>query len=268
MKQGYLTMLSIGQYGRFANALYQVAGILGIARKNNLEPVFPRLINHCHRDQFGSSEDVDLYRHFVHELPGIPEGIQWQPEKPIHWGYHDVRLPPGNWNLSGHFQSTRYFAHCVDTARHYFRMKDEPPQNDYCAIHVRLGDYDDAYHPRLGMEYYRSAMAEFPPGTIFKVFSDDLRAALAMLGSEFQYDGKGDYLTDFKAMKRCKSFIIGNSSYSAMAAVLGEHPEKRVVAPRPWFGAKYAGITGEDIYEPGWTVINWEHAGAREAVAV
>lgn len=257
MKAGYLTMLSLGRYGRMCNALYQVAGILGIAKKNNLEPVFPQLINHDHRDRFRSAEDVNLYKHFVHQLPPIPEGIQWEPERPQAWGYHDVILPSGNWNLSGHFQSWKYFDNCRDQISHYFRMINEPQQNNYVAIHVRLADYDNGYHPRLDMRYYGPAMAMFPDAR-FLVFSDDIESCKKMFGATVDYSECQDYIHDFKLMKRCKSFIIGNSSYSAMAATLGEHPEKRVVAPRPWFGKPYAQIDGEDIYEPSWEVVNWQ----------
>lgn len=262
MKQGYLTMSAVGNYGRLANGMYQIAGVLGIAKKNSLEPVFSPWINADHRDRFGSSEDVDLQKYFVNPLPPIPEGIEWQPERPIPWGYHDVTLPPGNWNISGHFQSPRYFDDCRDQISHYFRMKDEPPQNDYVAVHVRLGDYDDQYHPRLGMDYYAPAMAQFF-GAKFLVFSDDIPAAMMMFipagGREIEF-AQGDYIQDFKMMKRCRHFIIGNSSYSAMAAVLGDHPDKRVIAPRPWFGPAYASITGEDIYDSDWTVINYRRA--------
>lgn len=264
--RGYVTCSSLGNYGRFANGAYQVAGIIGIARRNNMVPVFPVWRNYWHRDAFGSTEDIEIHEHLVNPLPLIPDGMVFQ-ERAIGWGYHDVDLPEGNWNLSGHFQSAKYFSHCIEEARWQLKMKDEPPRNDYCAIHVRLGDYDDAYHPRLGMEYYEPAMAECP-GSKFLVFSDDIDSAKKMFGDRVDYSEDRDYLADFKLMKTCKHFIIGNSSYSAMAAVLGEPPEKRVVAPRPWFGAKYAGITGEDIYEPDWTVINWEHASARETIAV
>lgn len=254
-------MLNIGRYGRFCNALFQVAGILGIAKANNLEPVFPPLINHDHRDRFGSEEDVDLYKYFVNGLPPIPEGIQWQPERPQAWGYHDIRLGSGNWNLSGHFQSSRYFENCMDQVRHYFRMKDEPPQNDYVAIHIRLGDYDNLYHPRLDMDYYGPAMALFP-GAKFLVFSDEMEAAKRMFGDRAEYSEGKDYLGDFKQMKQCQHFIIGNSSYSAMAAILGEANDKRVVAPYPWFGpAWHPGmVTNRDVYSPEWTVINWQQA--------
>lgn len=261
--KGYCTNTSIGSYGRFANGGFQVAAVLGIARRNGLIPVYPLWQNKDHRDRFGSSEDVDIFRHLVNPLPEIPEGVTFN-DREVGWGYYDIDLPHGNWNLSGHFQSAKYFSHCIEEARWQLRMKDEPPQNDRVAIHVRLGDYDDRYHPRLGMDYYGPAMAQFP-GAKFLVFSDDLLAAQQMalemlnLSTDIVY-ATGNYIEDFALMKRCKSFIIGNSSYSAMAAILGEHPEKRVVAPRPWFGSAYTSIDGEDIYGEDWTVIDWRKA--------
>lgn len=250
-------MLALGSYGRFANGMYQIAGVLGIARKNGLTPVFPLWRNTWHKDAFGSIEDIDVYKHFVNPLPSLPDGIQWQ-DKPIEWGYHDIRLPAGNWNISGHFQSTRYFEHCLDEARFYFRMVNEPLLNDYCAIHVRLGDYDNTYHPRLGMSYYEPAMAQFPSCQKFLVFSDDLDTAKRMFGNSVEYSECRDYIQDWKLLKTCRHFIIGNSSYSAMAAVLGEASDKKVIAPRPWFGPAYTKITGEDIYNDDWLVIDYQ----------
>lgn len=257
MKNGFLTCLSLGAYGRFMNGGYQIAAVLGIGRKCGLEPVFPLWRNTDHRDRFGSSEDIDVYKHFEHQLPSIPEGLNFT-HRYVDWGYHDINLPPGNWDISGHFQSPAYFRDVIDTVQHYFRMKDEPPQNNYVGVHWRAGDYDDAagWHPRMTMDYYAPAMAMFP-GSKFLVFSDDIPAAKNLFGNSVEYSEGRDYIQDFKLMKRCRHFIIGNSSYSAMAAMLGEHPDKRVVAPRPWFGAA-AGIDGEDIYGSDWQVINWQ----------
>lgn len=259
--KGYCTMTSIGNYGRFANMLWQVAGVIGVARKNGLQPVFSPLVNSDHKERFGSDEDIHLDKYFVNTLPRIPDGLRWQ-DKPVQWGYHDVRLGPGNWNLSGHFQSAKYFAHCMDEVKWYLRMKDEYRQNDFCAIHVRLGDYDNGYHPRLDMQYYRAAIECFPPDTKFILFSDNVEAAFEMLGDYKDRivltDYGMSYIDSFKKMKSCRHFIIGNSSYSAMAAILGEAKDKKVIAPAPWFGPKYTNITGNDIYCPGWTVINYE----------
>ena len=219
-------------------------------------PVFPVWENKDHRDRFGSTEDIEVHKHLVNPLPPLPSGMVFT-HKAVDWGFHDTILPDGNWNISGHFQSERYFEHSLDECRWQLRMKDEPPQNDYVAVHVRRGDYDDKYHPRVPESYYRAAMAEFPDRK-FLVFSDDIAACKEMFGSEVEYSEGRDYLGDFKLLKRCHSFIIGNSSYSAMAAVLGDAKDKQVVAPRPWFGPAYAQISGEDIYGPDWKVINWQ----------
>lgn len=249
-------MSAIGSYGRFANGAFQVASILGIARRNDMNPVFPLWQNKDHRDRFGSSDDIDIYKYLVNPLPSIPEDLDFT-GRTVDWGYYDIDLPDGNWNLSGHFQSVKYFEHCIDECRWQLRMKDEPPQNDYVAIHLRLGDYDSNYHPRLDMDYYGPAMSRFPKAK-FMVFSDDLGKAREMFGDRVEY-ARGNYIQDFRLMKRCASFIIGNSSYSAMAAILGEHPEKRVIAPRPWFGPA-ASLSGEDIYCDGWEVIDYRKA--------
>lgn len=254
----FVTMKAIGDYGRFANGAWQIAGVIGIARRNGLTPVFPLWLNRWHRDGFGSTEDIEIHEHLVNPLPAIPEGVTFT-DRFVDWGYYDLDLPEGNWNLTGHFQSSKYFSHCLDEVKWQLKMKDEPEQNDYMAIHFRGGDYDNHYHPRMTMDYYEPAMAEFP-GEKFLVFSDSLVEAKNLFGNSVEYSEGRDYIQDFKLLKKCKSFIIGNSSYSALAAVLGEHPEKRVVAPRPWFGAGYTLITGEDIYEPDWTVIDYKKA--------
>lgn len=234
--------------------LYQCAGIIGIARRNGFDFAFPLLVNHDHKERFGSTEDCDVYNHFVNPPPLYDGPIL--PDQPVEWGYHEVDLSE-SMSLSGHFQSEKYFSHCIDEVKWYLRMKDEPPLNDYVAMHIRRGDYDGAYHPRIPESYYRAAMAEFP-GRRFMVFSDDIPACKEMFGPDVEYSEGRDYLEDFKLMKRCHSFIVANSSYSAMAAVLGDAPDKKVIAPRPWFGAGYAQIDGEDIYGPNWKVIDWQ----------
>lgn len=251
-----LTFAQLGRYGRAANAFFQVASTIGVARRNGYDFAFPLLINHHHRDAFGSKEDCDLYKHFVNPLP-LYEGPEL-PDRFIHWGYREINLTESV-SLSGHMQAEKYFSHCLDEVKWYFKMKDESPQNDYCAIHYRAGDYstEAGYHPRLTMSYYDQAMELFPDSR-FLVFSDDLKEAQKMFGHRVEYSAGKDYIEDFKRLKRCRDFIIGNSSFSAMAAILGEANDKKVVAPRPWFGGA-ATITGEDIYSPNWTVItHWQ----------
>lgn len=255
-----VTFNALGRYGRFCNQMFQIAGTIGIARKNGFDFAFPEWKNYDHAERFGSTEDIDLQKYFANPLP-IYKGPAL-PDKFIHWGYHDVPLTQ-SCSLSGHLQSFKYFEHCFDEVKWYFKMKDEYPQQDFCAIHVRLGDYDNAYHPRLDEGYYLPAIEHFSKDQRFMLFSDDKEAAYKMLkkhidGRRLILNNNGDYLSEFRMMKSCRHFIIGNSSYSAMAAILGEAPDKKVIAPAPWFGPKYTDITGKDIYCEDWTVINYE----------
>lgn len=251
-----ITSLNIGRYGRFANALWQIAGTIGIARKSGQNFAFPLFRNWDHLERFGSAEDIDCYKHFENELPRTPNiGFE---HRYVHWGYHDVYLPVGNWDIGGHLQSPAYFLHCMDEVRHYMRMKGEV-ENDFVAVHWRAGDYQqgkNSYHPRLEMDYYSKAFEQFPKNTDFLIFSDDIEGAKKMFGQKDNifYSEGTDYIQDFRLMKRCKGFICANSSYSVMAAVLSEAKDKTIVCPSLWFGP-VAGINGSDIYPKGAIII-------------
>lgn len=261
------TFSRLGRYGRVANQMFQLAGTIGIARRNGFDFAFPVWQNHDGRN-FESDIDIDVYKRFLNPLP-LYEGPAL-PEHNVPWGYQDVVLNEGV-DLVGHFQSEQFFSHCIDEVKFYLTMKDEPPLNEYVAVHYRAGDYGEhktpqhpdgnSYHPRMALNYYEPAMAQFPNAK-FLIFSDDIPGARAMFGDSAEYSQERDYLDDFKLMKRCKSFVIANSSFSAMAAVLGEASDKRVVCPYPWFGGPWAGMDSHHIYSPGWTVVNWQNGSS------
>ena len=92
-----------------------------------------------------------------------------------------------------------------------------------------------------------------PANTKYIVFSDDIEFAKERVGIDALYLS-GNYIDDFRLMKRCKHFIIANSSFSAMAAILADHPEKIVIAPKCWFGP-HVDISAKDIYHQNWIVI-------------
>jgi hypothetical protein len=255
----------LGRFGRFCNGAFQVCSTIGIARKNNCDFAFPLWRNYDGLN-FESNLDIDVYKRMANPLP-LYEGPDL-PELGIPFGYHDVMITRDT-DLLGHFQSERYFSHCIDEVRHYLTFKDEPKQNDYVGIHFRGGDYGpqaspqhpqgNEYHPRLGMSYYGQAMSLFH-GAKFLVFSDSPKEAREMFGDTVDYAEGKDYFEDFKSLKRCRHFVIGNSSFSALAAMLGEAKDKKVVAPRPWFGGAYTTqyqASAEDIYSKEWAVLNW-----------
>lgn len=270
------TFSRLGRFGRFANGCYQVASSIGIARRNGFDFAFPVWKNHDGLN-FESGLDIDVYRRFLNPLP-IYDGPPL-PELGVPFGYQDIQLTHST-DLYGHFQSEKYFSHCLDEVKFYMRMKDEGPLTDYCALHWRAGDYGpqtspqhpdgNHYHPRMALDYYEPAIKQFGSKQKFMVFSDDIEGAgrmLQHLGVAFSLSTGRDYMDDFKLMKRCSSFVISNSSYSAMAAVLGDAPDKQVVAPFPWFGGPYDGkLDPKDIYSPNWTVVNWQTSAITRAI--
>lgn len=266
MGRNLCTFKSLGRYGRTANQMYQVAGLIGIARRNGFNFALTDLWRNHDGRNFEPDIDIDVYKHFVNQLP-IYAGRDL-PQRGIPWGYHEVCLTEST-DLLGHFQSARYFSHALDEIKWYMRMVDEGPLTDYCAIHYRAGDYGhqpspqhpqgNPYHPRMEISYYEPAMAQFGSAQKFLVFSDDIAAAKQMFGDRVEYSEGLDYMADFKRLKRCSGFIIANSSYSAFAAVLGDATDKQVVAPYPWFGGPYlATLDPKDIYNDDWMVVNYQ----------
>lgn len=250
-----LTFGALGRYGRFANQLFQIAGTIGLAIQHGYAYAFPEWINHDHKERFGSTEDIDLQKHFLHPLPKT--SLQFK-DYPVSWGFHPRLMVkgaiPDNVSLSGHFQSEKYFSRCKIVIDQAFRMKDEPPQNEAVAIHWRLGDYDDHYHTRLPYGYYVRALRETGPVPKAIIFSDDQVKGAALAVQLFEDTGiptalatGGSYIDDFRLMKTCAHFITGNSSYSLMAAILGRHPRKKIVCPAQWFGPAWTPET-KDLY--------------------
>ncbi|CAB4140198.1 Fut1_Fut2_like domain containing protein [uncultured Caudovirales phage] len=251
-----VTSLSIGTggLGRFGNQLWTIAGVIGIASRNLQEYAFPHWKNHDNA-LFGS-EVTDFEQELVTPLPRIPDGLEWH-EYGYFWGYREIKLMHKHTSINAHLQSPKFFEHCIDAVRQRLAFKNEPEPNDYCAIHYRAGDYIDdpnAYHPRQSTEYYLQAIGRMPAFTRYIVFSDDIEAAKSRLNGLNAIYRQGHYLEDFKMMKQCKHFIIANSSFSAMAALLADQPGKIVVAPKQWFGPGL-GISARDIYHKDWIVV-------------
>lgn len=266
-----ITCRELGRLGRLGNMMFQVAGCIGIARKSGQNFAFPKLICHDMIERFGSKEDPEVYKYLVNPLPEITiqeidaAGFQ---RYPYFWDYKDIHLPNGNWDMYAHFQSIKFFQNAIDEVRHYFTFKDEYPQNDFVAIHYRAGDYIDnpeAYHPRCSKEYYEKAIEMFP-GEKFILFSDNDQAwfytmadskckGVHLQSAQAYFGTQNFYLNDFKLMKSCKSFICANSSFSHMAALLGTHPEKKIVMPKRWFGAQASGLNFDSLYPENAIVI-------------
>jgi len=225
-----VTFSQLGRYGRLGNQLFQIASTIGIALKNNQEFVFPLW-------QYEGEFDNKLPTDYL---------INYQEYIEPDYKYHDVKLGGGDWNLTGYFQSWKYFHEYRKVIEHFFSFKK--PCYNGVAVHVRRGDYIERQnvHPLATVEYYKQAMDYFS-GEQFTVFSEDIEWCNENLtGKNITIYPVQDAMHDFKAMCGHQYFIIGNSSYSYWAAYLSG--SDKIIAPKKW-------VVGEEVDDrvpPDW----------------
>ena len=88
----------------------------------------------------------------------------------------------------------------------------------------------------------------------FLVFSDDIEWCKQVFDDDFNFiEGEEDYV-DLLLMARCKHNIIANSSFSWWGAWLNRNNNKRVIAPKKWFGS-VANLDSKDLLPKGWITL-------------
>jgi hypothetical protein len=239
MSTPVLTFHQLGRYGRLGNQLWEIAAVIGIARRNGCRFVLPRW---------------EYARCFETELPQVESPRFETVVRAPCFTYQEVRVVRDT-SLEGGFQNLRYFRHCDDEVRRWFaprpgllddlrRRYREALEGETCSVHVRRTDYlTEPNLVKLPMDYYRRAMSQFDGRTRFLVFSDDpawcrerFRGPNAAVMPRQDHD-----LLDLFLMSLCRGHIIANSTFSWWAAWLDPRPDKRVIAPIPWVVPSYPG---------------------------
>ena len=141
----------------------------------------------------------------------------------------DNGMPLVDDGLGYYYQDPAHFDKYSEEIKKLFGADIVP--SEYVGIHVRRGDYVNHpfYVDLMKTDYYQKAMAEFPEGTEFMVFTDDLGfCGNHNLFKDIRVFGPGDELDDLNWMAGCKGLITANSSYSWWAGYLNKG---KVVAP-------------------------------------
>jgi len=276
----------LGSLGRLGNQMFEYAALRGIAANRGFDWVIPPpdhkgIENYSLHDCFKLSED---------RIEGIVDPIQYVQEPHFHFDPNIFNECPDNVSLYGFFQSEKYFKHIADVIREDYTFHDEhllpcqemmdSVEGEPIMLHVRRGDANlvdprgfkwsytqcSDQHPTQTIEYYEEALKQFDEDQPVIVFSDSpewVEEQEFFQGDRFMVskpttkyaDGSYTPYVDLCLMSLCSHAIIANSSMSWWGAWLQKNPNKKVIAPKRWFGPAYADKDTTDLYCPDWIVL-------------
>ena len=169
-----------------------------------------------------------------------------------------------NYYLDGYWQSEKYFQDIKDQI-----SKDFSPEintidqlkkyilNKTISLHIRRTDYvtSNGYHPVQTIDYYNKALEIIGEYDKLIIFSDDIEWCKYNLKFKNMVfcEIKND-LHQLWLMSLCKDNIIANSSFSWWGAWLNKNTNKKVIAPKLWFGQQ-TNINDSDIIPDTWIKI-------------
>ena len=281
-----LAFNNIGSLGRLGNQMFEYAALRGISAKHGYEWMIPPPENK-------GIENYSLHECFKLS-PDRKEGVvdcQYVQEPHFHFSEEIYEKCPDNVSLHGFFQSWKYFDNVEDELRKDYtfhegisepckEMMQELDGKEPIMLHVRRGDPNltdprgfkwsytqcGSMHPVQTIEYYEKALSKFDAKQPVIVFSDSVewvKQQEFFSGDRFMIsepedkyaDGSFTPYADLCLMSLCSHAIIANSSMSWWGAWLIANPDKKVIAPKMWFGPAYADKNTKDLYCPNWIVL-------------
>lgn len=250
-------MIIVKRMGGLGNQLFQIANgyslskeynkklIISTSTNENLIGVTPRHTLNLLNDNFEFTNHI------------LEDTIYKEP----FFNYKKIDLSnTKNVLLDGYFQSEKYFINYNDEIKNLFlnsfnsspfiksKKIDECFQNNTISLHIRRSDYlkFPGIHPCCSDVYYKKALNFLnSESKMVYIFSDDInycknnetfrklknkKFVIPKINTEY------DTLIDFYNMLGCNHHIISNSTFSWWSSYLSKSKNKKIIAPRQWFG--------------------------------
>lgn len=252
-------MITTRFVGRLGNSMFQVAACISYARKYGYEwrvPVEGR--ESCIHKVFPDLPKVNAH------FQGLPRN-GYDPE---HYNFYEWPQWGDNILLQGFFQSEKFFANVKNEVKTLFVLPHVSGYDDYCSIHIRLGDYIQhaGSFPPVTIRYVEKAMQKIQTRK-YLVFSDGIewcKENIQHLNNSYQTfefsEGRTE-AEDLSLMASCGHHIIANSSFSWWGAYLGHNPDRVVVSPSykgfNWYGPTAGVKEPKDLIPDSWVQIEF-----------
>ena len=262
----------LGQMGQLGNQMFQYAAVLGISRYLGVPFTVPKH-DTVVDDGLGNKLRIELFDCFDIKPDNIgyllSENVFKEQGFEFDSRYRTLDRRE-NFTICGFFQSEKYFENNIEEVREQFKFKDsiikdtqyvvEEFYDNPIGLHIRRGDFliNSGNHHNLTLEYYQRALTHFKYTRNVIVFSDDpewCKEQSIFSDDRFIISEGNSSFHDLYLMSKCNDFIIANSTFSWWGAWLSDNPDKKVIAPRKWFGPNNAHLNTKDLYPNGWVIV-------------
>jgi len=252
-------MITCKLQGGLGNQMFQIAATHALALRNN--DVCGFNFSQCYTPLQGnpSNKYKDNIFAKITETNDYKFRVDYAEPR---FGYEELPYAP-ELMLSGYFQSEKYFYDYKDEIKDLFLIDKSnvedfidsvrKPNLPVTSIHIRRGDYVGLsdMHCLCTLDYYNDAMS-FIGDSIFVIISDDIEWAKENLqGDNIHYSPFENEIDDFTMMTCCDNNVIANSSFGWWGAYLNKNDNKKIIAPKTWFGPRGPKDT-EDIIPINW----------------
>lgn len=253
-------MITCDLHGRLGNNLFQIATLISLSKKLNVDFILPEFTHAGHRGNI----PVDLSL-FSYDFKRGSCDIELEYNETM-FEYKEI-FPQDKLKLGGFFQSWKYFEDVKDQLiSTYFTPSNEIIQSlskynifpNSLGISIRRGDYLmlQQNHCVLDISYYQEAINTHFTDNINQIFifSDDIDWCRQIFGDEVIYvqDSIG---TQLFLMTKMKHLIMSNSTFAWWGAYLNQNGGI-IISPDPWFGLNYEDKDTRDLYYPSWIKLN------------
>lgn len=249
--------------GGLGNILFPFATAYALSKKLDLN------LKLCYNHVGYLHTAPSIYKDNIFEkFDSIDKFENFQIINQIKFDYYNIEIPrKTNIFLNGYFQSEKNFIEYRKDLLDAMRPNDEIKNNlikkypdiqddKTVSIHIRKGNYKNLqeFHPLMPNEYYYKALEYFKDHKIF-IFSDEIESCYYIFKKYECVFVKNDFdLHDMYLMSLCKNNIIANSTFSWWGAWLNENENKKIIAPKLWFGVN-SNYNSKDIIPEDWTII-------------
>jgi len=223
--------------GGLGNQMFQISVAVATAKRIGVDYGFD--FNSCHTPGQGNPSNQYTETLFKNIKNNQVKGITMRHHES---SFKYVPIPlKDNTMLVGFYQNEKYFKDYVHEIKNLFNIqptKLEKHTDGTTAIHVRRGDFlkHPNYHPTCTIEYYKKAMKIIGKGDFIFVSDDIGWCKDNFKGDNIRYSDLTNEIDDMSLICSCDNAIISNSTFSWWGAYLNKNKNKKIIAPKNWFG--------------------------------